>query len=121
MQKTYGLLNSGKFADASVCLFNAISAGETIAEDRPPIWLLALTLFVRPEGADISVWDQAEAEQWISDWTKEGYSITDFFECATSKINAFSMCFVHSIRDISEQPSGASESGEDRTPEVAKQ
>lgn len=108
--RAYTALNASKFADASVILYNLINAAEPVAEGRPPLFMLALTLFARPEGSDVTQWNQAEAEEWLKDWNAEGYSASDFFALASSRIIGYTEFFAVSIRDISEtanEPSGS--------------
>ena len=83
-KQAYTLLNQGKMADAAVSLYNALNIEERVLEGRPQAWLLALTLFVRPEGADLSKWSESEAAEWIKEWNEEGYSVTDLFSLAFS-------------------------------------
>jgi len=83
-KQAYTLLNQGKMADAAVSLYNALNIEERVLEGRPQAWLLALTLFVRPEGADLSKWSESEAAEWIKEWNEEGYSVTDLFNLAFS-------------------------------------
>jgi hypothetical protein len=84
LQKSYDLLNKNKLADAAVCIYNAINVSERIKDGRPQAWLFALTLFVRPEGHDITKWVEADARGWIDDWNAEGYAIADLFALATA-------------------------------------
>lgn len=115
LQKAYELLNTQKFADASVTIYNAINIGERISAQKPPAWLLALTLFVRPEGSDPSRWDEQEAEKWIEDWNAEGYAIDDLFTLAFASRMRLDSGFLRSSRNTSneaqakENPSGEGE------------
>lgn len=104
-QKTYSLLNAQKFADASVTLYNAINIAERINAGKSPAWLLALTLFIRPEGSDVRAWDEAEAEAWIKDWAEEGFSVADLFTLAIACHSRFDSGFLRSFQDISAEPS----------------
>lgn len=105
MQQAYGKMNEGKMADAAVIMYNAINVTERIIEGRPPLWLLELTLFVRPEGSDVTKWDEGEAMGWIQDWENEGYDTSDFFALATRLHSAYVQLFTASIMDS--LPSGS--------------
>lgn len=108
-KQAYTLLNQGKMADAAVSLYNALNIEERILEGRPQAWLLALTLFVRPEGSDLSKWSESEAEEWIKDWNEEGYSVTDLFNLAFSAREKLDTGFSLNFPDTSVQ-AGESES-----------
>jgi hypothetical protein len=103
-QKTYEALNTQKFADASVTLYNAINVAERISAGKQPAWMLSLTLFIRPEGTDLRRWDEAEAETWIADWNDEGYSIADLFTLALACRGRLDLDFLRSSPDISAEP-----------------
>ena len=90
---------------ASVAAYNATNIAERINDGRQPAWLLALTLFVRPEGDDVRKWDEAQAEQWIQDWNEAGYSVADLFGLAFACRQRLDTDFLRSFPDISEQPS----------------
>lgn len=105
MQQAYGKMNEGKMADAAVIMYNAMNVAERIVEGRPPLWLLELTLFVRPEGADVTKWDEGEAMVWIQDWENEGYDMADFFGLATRLHSAYVQHFTASIMDFSQSES----------------
>lgn len=113
LQKAYKLLNEQKYADACVVMYNAINIGERINTGKPPAWMMALTLFVRPEGADLSKWDEQEAEQWVSDWNEEGYAAPDLFSLAFASRVRFDSAFQYSSPDTSVGPneSGSAENG----------
>jgi hypothetical protein len=81
-KKAYDACNKNKLADAAVHLYNAMNIEERIIEGRPAAWLLALSLFVRPEGSDLSRWTEQEAAEWINDWNNEGYAVSDLFSLA---------------------------------------
>ena len=80
--KAIGALNKADFYTAAVILYNCQSAAERIAEKIPHPLLLILTLFVRPEGSDLSRWEQAEALTWINDFNEEGIATDDLFRLA---------------------------------------
>ena len=96
---------------ASVAAYNATNIAERINDGRQPAWLLALTLFVRPEGADVRKWEEAEAEQWIQDWNEAGYSVADLFTLVFACRQRLDFDFLRSFQDISGQP-GESESAQ---------
>lgn len=100
-QKAYDACNKNKLADAAVHLYNALNIEERIVEGRPAAWLLALTLFVRPEGADLSRWTEAEAAEWIEDWNKEGYAVSDLFSLAFACRDRLDTGFSFSFPDTS--------------------
>lgn len=104
LQKAYGLLNAQKYADACVTLYNAINIGERINAQKYPAWIMALTLFVRPEGADLSVWDEQEAEGWVKDWNEQGYAATDLFGLAFASRIKFDSGFLSNSQDTSDVP-----------------
>lgn len=81
-QKAYDLLNKGKVADAAVSLYNCLNIQERIVDGRPQAWLLALTLFIRPEGSDLASWTEAEATEWINEWSGAGLAVSDLFNLA---------------------------------------
>ena len=109
-KQAYELLNKGKMADAAVTLYNAINIEERIIEGRPQAWLLALTLFVRPEGSDLSAWSESEATEWINDWNQEGFAVGDLFTLAFACNNRLDTGFSLNFPDISVNPN-ESESG----------
>lgn len=82
LRTAYEAANKNRLADAAVAIYNAINIGERIIEGRPQAWLLALTLFVRPEGSDLGAWSEAEATEWLRDWSEEGYAVSDLFTLA---------------------------------------
>ena len=86
---------------ASVCLYNATNAAERIAGKKYPPHLLALTLFVRPEGSDLSQWTETEAAAWIDAWNEEGCSVSDLFTLAFTTLRAFDTGFLPNFPDIS--------------------
>lgn len=119
LQKAYGLLNAQKYADACVTLYNAINIGERVNAGKYPAWIMALTLFVRPEGADLSVWDEQEAERWVADWNAEGYAATDLFGLAFASRIKFDSGFLSNSPDTSDVPR-ESESPENENEREAK-
>lgn len=90
---------------AAVHAYNATAAVERISEQMPHPLLLTLTLFVRPEGSDLSKWNESEAISWLEDFNAEGYSVTDLFILADSCRSAFVSNFLRSSPDISLQES----------------
>lgn len=116
-KQAYTLLNQGKMADAAVSLYNALNIEERVLEGRPQAWLLALTLFVRPEGADLSKWSESEAAEWIKEWNEEGYSVTDLFNLAFSvreKLDTgFSLNFPDTSVEAGESESAALKANRD--------
>lgn len=108
LKKAYDCLNTHRFADASVHIYNSLNIGERIQAGKPPAWIMALTLFVRPEGSDLAVWEEAEALQWIEDWNNEGYAPNDLFTLACVCRNRLDIAFAHNSQDISSE---SSESG----------
>lgn len=104
LQASYALLNQGKMADASVKLYNSINITERVIDGRRPAWLLALTLFIRPEGANLNEWSEPEAESWIKDWTEAGYAIDDLFTIAYACQKKLDSGFLRHFPDISETP-----------------
>lgn len=119
LQKAYNLLNTQKFADAAVTIYNAINIGERINSQKPAAWMLALTLFVRPEGSDAGKWDEQEAENWIKDWNAEGYAVTDLFTLAFASRMRLDSDFSRNsqgiLNDPTESETAQSESAEPGT------
>lgn len=97
---------------ASVAAYNALNIAERIKDERPPAFMLALTLFVRPEGADLTQWDEAEAAEWIADWNAAGYAVDDLFSLAYACQTRLDFAFTRNFRDISDQPSESEKSGQ---------
>lgn len=106
--KAYELLNTQRFADASVAMYNALNISERIATKKPPAFLVALTLFVRPEGSAIPDWNETDAEQWIEDWNAEGYGITELFDLAFATRMRLNSGFLRSSHDTSSAQNSAS-------------
>lgn len=106
-KKAYDLCNKGKLADAAVALYNAINIEERILDQRPAAWLLALTLFVRPRGADLSKWSEVDATEWIKDWEEEGIGAPDLFKLAFAANKALDIAFTHNSPDISTNGTGS--------------
>lgn len=100
-KKAYDACNKNKLADAAVHLYNALNIEERIVDGRPAAWLLALSLFVRPEGADLSRWTEAEAAEWIADWNNEGYAVSDLFSLAFACRDRLDTGFSFSFPDTS--------------------
>lgn len=109
--KVAGHLRKNNIYDASVVNYNAANIAERINDKRKPAWLLTLTLFVRPEGADLSKWDESEAASWVDDWSAEGYSVSDLFTLANTCQTAFAGDFLRNSLTILQ------ESGEDQQAE----
>lgn len=108
IQKGYGLLNEGKFADAAVVLYNAIATGERLSEKQYSAWMLIVTLFVRPEGSNLSAWNESEAAEWITAWNNEGYASDDLFRLAADSQMRYTLAFAPNSPSIS----GSSADGE---------
>lgn len=117
-QKAYNCLNSHKFADGAVHLYNLINGGESITEKRRRAWALVFTLFVRPEGVPIHEWSQELAEEWLNDFDKEGISAASLFHRATGLLTNFVLDWKPSSQDTSGGPS-ASENEQGRGQTVA--
>lgn len=97
------LQNGADVYTASVHLYNSVNATERIKELLPDAWLLELTLFVRPEGADVTGWDETQAREWISDWGN--YTLDSLFFCRNACLEALGMSFSQSTQTISDAPS----------------
>lgn len=95
-------LNEYKFFEACTLIYNATGAAERIQERKPPPLLFILTLYVRPEGSDLSKWDEATAREWIEDWNMEGYSINDLFNLADACRIRFALDLERNFQNISE-------------------
>lgn len=81
---------------ASVITYNSANAAERVTEGRKAAWLLTLSLFVRPEGADLSAWSEAEAGAWIDEWAVEGIAVDDLFTLANACQTTFVAAFLRS-------------------------
>jgi hypothetical protein len=92
--KAVNMLKTNNVYEASLHLYNATNAAERISNKVPHPLLLTLTLFVRPQGADLSQWNESEAIEWLSDFNKEGYKITDLFKLADACKIAFASGFL---------------------------
>ncbi len=110
MRKAYNSQNAGKFADAARLMYDAINLGERLETGTPPAWLEALTLFVRPEGADVAAWNRTDALLWIEDWEREGISVTSLFTIANACSTVFATNFLPLFLQSSD--SGTGENGE---------
>ena len=75
-------MDSTKFYTASTVAYNALSVAERIDQGIPHPMLRIFTLFVRPQGSDIRVWNEAEAIEWLKDFNAEGYGINSLFNAA---------------------------------------
>ena len=116
-KKAYEACNKNKLADAAVHLYNALNIEERIVEGRPAAWLLALSLFVRPEGADLSRWTEAQAAEWIADWNNEGYAVSDLFSLAFACRSRLDTGFSFNFPDTSVS---ARENNEDQSMQEAE-
>ena len=101
MQQAYNTQNQGKFADTSVHLYNSINIAERVEDERHPAWLLALTLFARPEGSDLTTWDEETASGWIEDLNKAGYDVSALFSLASTVTKEYAFYWQHNSQDIS--------------------
>ncbi len=99
--KAVNSLRTNNVYEASVILYNATSGAERIANKTPHPLLLTLTLFVRPQGSDLTTWNEAEAIEWLNDFNKEGFGITDLFLLADACRMAFAQGFLHSFQTTS--------------------
>jgi len=107
--KAIGHLQKNNIYDASVCLYNALNISERVMTRRYPAWLLTLTLFVRPEGADLSRWDESEAALYIEDWNAAGYGMDSLFFLYQDCQATFGTAFMPNSPDTSqEQPENQS-------------
>lgn len=79
LKDVYNLLEEPKLASASVKI-NGVLEGiaRELNKQYHPL-LLICTLFMCPEGSDITRWNEAEAGECIEDWNTEGYDIQGFF------------------------------------------
>lgn len=102
LRTAYEAANKNRLADSAVAIYNALNIGERIIEGRPQAWLLALTLFVRPEGSDLSNWTESDATEWIHDWNEEGYSVADLFTLAYVSRERLDTAFSASFQDTSD-------------------
>lgn len=101
LQKAYECMNTHKFADASVMIYNALNIGERIQAGRPPAWMMGLTLFVRPQDSNLAEWNEADALQWIDDWNNEGLSAIDLFTLACACRSRLDTALSRNSQDIS--------------------
>lgn len=109
LQVAYDVLNKGKFADTAVHLYNCINIAERIEDDRHPAWLLMLTLFLRPEGSDLAVWDEETAGQWIDDLNAAGYDAAGLFSLASIVTKEYAFFWQHNSHATSTDPNDQEE------------
>lgn len=115
--KAYKFLQQNNPADAAVSIYNAINVGERVSARNYPLWLLELTLFVRPEGSDLSRWDEAEAVSWIEAWATEGISTSSLFFCHRRAVEAFSTAFAPNSPPTSNEQSDEKGGSKDSDPD----
>jgi hypothetical protein len=101
LQEAYNKLNEGKFADASVLLYNTIDAAEKQMEKRRHSLLLQLTIFARPEGHDIREWSEEVADTWLNDFQEEGLDVADLFRSAGDYLMRFQLASMPTSLNIS--------------------
>ena len=70
--------NKGKGFEADVMLQNMFEGGMRSANGQQDPMILICTLFMCPEDEDRTVWDEAQANEKIKLWSKEGYPSEDF-------------------------------------------
>lgn len=99
----YNLLNQSKVADATVKLHNTLNGLERInqQEHHPMLWIC--TCFIIKEGADFSVYNEAEGRVAIEDWIAEGFDVRDFFDLARDFVNCFIQISRSDIAPTSEE------------------
>lgn len=111
LKTAYDAANKNRLADAAVAIYNALNINERIIEGRPQAWLLALTLFVRPEGSDLSTWNEADATEWVNEWNAAGYAIPDLFNLAYANRARLDTDFLASFPDTFTDGKKESEEG----------
>ncbi len=117
--KAVAALQKNDVFNASIALYNATNVAERIQEGREPAWLLALTLFVKPEGYD-GRWNEPEASEWIADW--HNYDSQDLFSLAVICRAEYDSGFMRNFPDTSDLPNESSgESGLSENAKVADQ
>ena len=89
VKKAYVLQNSNKFADVAVILSRIIEGAARQINKQEDALMLICTLFIAPEGADLSKWNEAEASEHIKDWESEGFLVVDFFHLALRLVKQF--------------------------------
>ena len=102
--KAVGYLQKNDVYNASIALYNATNISERIMEGREAAWLLALTLFAKPEGFT-GKWNEAEANEWIADWST--YTAHDLFTLAVTCKTEFDLGFLRSSLDILDRASAS--------------
>jgi hypothetical protein len=88
LSTSYDLLNSGKLADASVHIYNAMK-GVASLEEREPYILKYCALFINETNEDRKVINEDMITEKIKDWKEEGLDIQSFFALASSIIIGF--------------------------------
>lgn len=109
LQQAYATQNQGKFADTSIHLYNCINIGERMVEGRHPAWMMALTLFARPEGSNVNKWDEATASDWIDYISEAGYDAAELFGLASIVIKEYAFYWQPSFHDTSTGSTGNGE------------
>ena len=101
--KAQDLIFSGKAKDAFIDLENIKRAVAANSPRRLKIALWMCTLFVLPDGHDISkTWHPREAEKSIQDWQAEGIGVGFFLTLALSLVKSFKEHFLSISKEYSE-------------------
>lgn len=90
LKRAYAALNKQNFADSAVIIHNMMNGVKDVQEKKrvhPALKMCAL--FINRENEDLGIYDPNLMEEKINDWTKEGYSLNDFFSLAVNSIPNF--------------------------------
>ncbi len=94
LKNAYNHLNKQQFADSAVIIHNLLTNVANVEESsriHPALKMAAM--FINTKEEDITVYDEELTKQKIEDWSKEGYSISDFFTLSLNSISGFRDAF----------------------------
>ena len=94
LKNAYNHLNKQNFADSAVIIHNMLTNVAKVEESsriHPALKMAAM--FINTKDEDVSVYDEELTKQKIEDWSKEGYSISDFFTLSLNSISGFRDAF----------------------------
>lgn len=99
------LKNASKPFDADTHMRNVFEGVvRKVNKQNEPI-LLICTLFIDPEGADRSAWDEETANETIKKWSDEGIPVEDFFRLGLEFVRRYQVAFQPDSLNTSEEES----------------
>lgn len=101
LKEVWEKLDKGKFAEASVVVWNLLKGISRLIEQREHPLLLLCTLFICLEDEDRRDWDEATAKEKIQDWREEGIIVSDFFGLAFNLVQGFTDGYKQSLNHFS--------------------